>query len=151
MTARGETSSRERRLVLRNDLTELDRLGVFVRGVGHDEGLAPDRLFALELCLEEAVANIIMHGGPADHGAMHVAVTITRDESSLMVRLEDDGAPFDPTAVPPPATAASLEEAKIGGLGVHLIRELATDMRYDRVGERNRLTLIFATRPDRPA
>ncbi len=151
MPASDATSSRERRLLLCADLGELDRLGAFARDIGRDERLNGDQIFALELCLEEAVANIIMHGGPGEHAGKHIAVTIMRGAPSLMVCLEDDGGPFDPTAVPPPKVAASLEEARVGGMGVHLIRKLCTDMRYERVAGRNRLTLIFGPRADRPA
>jgi anti-sigma regulatory factor (Ser/Thr protein kinase) len=149
MTVRGETSTRERRLVLRNDLTELDRLGAFARDIGHDEGLDADRLFALELCLEEAVANIIMHGGAGGRGGKkQITVALVHGAPSLAVSIEDDGRPFDPTAVPPPAIPASLADARVGGMGVHLIRKMTTDMHYERVGERNRLTLIFGRRAE---
>jgi anti-sigma regulatory factor (Ser/Thr protein kinase) len=138
-----ETSFRERQIVLERALTELDRLSAFARAIGHDEGLPADRIFALELCLEEAAANIIMHGGAGDHAGKQITVTFMRGAPVLTVRLEDDGSPFDPTIVPPPAAPASLEEAQVGGMGVHLIRNLATGMLYERVDGRNRLTLTF--------
>ena len=49
--------------------------------------------------------------------------------------------------------ATSLEDAKIGDLGIHLMRSFASGMHYERRGGRNRLTLRFlepqATRPSR--
>jgi hypothetical protein len=39
--------------------------------------------------------------------------------------------------------AASLEEAKIGNVGVHLMRNFASGMQYERRNGRNRLTLRF--------
>jgi anti-sigma regulatory factor (Ser/Thr protein kinase) len=151
MTASDETSSCERRLVLGDDLGELGQLDAFVHDIGRDEGLNTDQIFALGLCLEEAVANIIMYGGPGEHGGKHIAVTVMDGAPSLAVCLEDDGGPFDPTKVPPPSHPMSLEEARIGGMGVHLIRKLSTDMRYERVDGRNRLTLTFGPRADPPA
>jgi anti-sigma regulatory factor (Ser/Thr protein kinase) len=140
MPMREETA--ERHVVLENKLTELARLTAFARDVGREEGLGEDQVFALELCLEEAAANIITHGVPTDH----IWVSIARVPPYLVARLEDDGTPFDPTAVPARAAPLSLELAQLGGLGIPLIRKLTTDMRYERVGGRNRLTLEFTPR-----
>lgn len=146
MSAPEKSSAGARRLDLRSDLTELDRLGTFVRAIGHDEGLDADQIFALELCLEEAVVNIIMHGGLQDQGGTHISVTLLSGAPALTLCLEDDGRPFDPTAVPPPALGTSLEDVPIGGMGIHLIRKLTAGMRYEHSGGRNRLILAFGTR-----
>jgi anti-sigma regulatory factor (Ser/Thr protein kinase) len=131
-----------RRLVLSSNLRELDRLGTFARDVGREDGLDEAQIFALQICLEEAVTNIIRHGGSEEDSNKQIWVTIS-PAPSLVACLEDEGPPFDPTKVPPPQQPASLEEAPIGGLGVHLIRRLTTAMHYERVRERNRLTLTF--------
>ncbi len=132
------------RLELRSDLSELPRLSAFVRTVGRDGGLDSDRMFALELCLEEAVANIIVHGRSENATDKRISVMISNEAQTLVVRIEDDGPSFDPTVVETRAVPASLEEAEVGGLGVHLVRELTSDIRYERVENRNQLTLIFA-------
>ncbi len=137
------------RLELRSDLNELPRLSAFARTVGRDEGLDADRIFALELCLEEAVANIIVHDGSEIDAKKQISVTISKDAHALVACLEDDGSLFDPTNIGVPPAPASLEEARVGGLGVHLIRKLATEMRYERIENRNRLTLVFAA-PAKP-
>jgi anti-sigma regulatory factor (Ser/Thr protein kinase) len=106
--------------------------------------------FAVALCVEEAVVNIIMHGaGQGDR--LEIAVELAREHGAVTARVEDNGRPFDPTRVPPPTPAASLKEAQIGNLGIHLMRSFANEMRYQRSGERNELMLRFldprATRP----
>ena len=67
------------------------------------------------------------------------------DDSSetLVARIEDSGREFDPTQFPPPSVAKSLEEAKVGDLGIHLMHSFASDMHYERRDGRNRLTLRF--------
>lgn len=151
MAAQEKTGSCERRLVLSNNLSELDRLAAFARDIGRDDGLDEDRVFALQLCLEEAVTNIIMHGSAQEGSGKHIWVTIAQAAPCLVACLEDDGSPFDPTKVPPPQQPSSLEEAPVGGLGVHLIRKLTTDMHYERIGGRNRLILEFGPSAGRPA
>jgi anti-sigma regulatory factor (Ser/Thr protein kinase) len=128
-------------LALRRELGELERLGSWVQALEQESGLSADLTFALGLCLEEAVANIIMYGG-AKGGDIHV--TIARTSAGVVVRIEDDGWHFDPTAAPAPAPPRSLDDASAGNLGIHLIRSFSSDMRYQRDRGLNTLTLTFA-------
>jgi serine/threonine-protein kinase RsbW len=144
MPTREETA--EHHVVLENKLTELARLTAFARDAGREQGLAEEQIFALELCLEEAAANIITHGISTDH----IWVSIARVAPYVVARVEDDGAPFDPTAVPARAAPLSLELAPLGGLGIPLILKLATNARYERVAGRNRLTLEFEPKAGAP-
>ena len=98
----------------------------------------------MQLCLEEAVANIIMYGG-AD--AIVIAVELERNYGTLVARIEDNGRQFDPTRAPGPVPAPSLEEANVGDLGIHLMRSFANGMDYERRDGRNRLTLRFVEPP----
>jgi anti-sigma regulatory factor (Ser/Thr protein kinase) len=129
------------RLELRNDIAELGRLAGWLQGFAN-RGVSTDVSFALQLCLEEAVANVIMHGGARDE-RLEIAVELERDDGALIARIEDNGRQFDPTLVPAPAPATSLEDAKVGDLGIHLMRSFASDMHYERREGRNRLTLRF--------
>jgi anti-sigma regulatory factor (Ser/Thr protein kinase) len=134
------TPRQAERLLLRNHLSELPRLARWAEA--RMEGWSPDLKFAVALCLEEAVANIIMHGG-AMRDEVKIAVEIERDGKSLTATIEDNGVNFDPTQLPPPARAASLDAATVGDLGVHLMRSFSSNMEYQRRGGRNRLTLRF--------
>ena len=129
------------RLVLLNDLAELERLAGWIDGWAQ-ESVSPDTSFAIHLCLEEAVANIIMYGAARDD-RVEIAVELERSGSTLVARVEDTGRHFDPTRFPQPIPATSLEEAEIGDLGIHLMRGFASGMDYERRDCRNRLTLRF--------
>lgn len=129
------------RLVLGNDLAELTRLAEWVQDIVRRD-LSSDVSFAVQLCLEEAVANVIMYGA-TNGDRLEISVELERSGGTLVARIEDDGRPFDPTGVPPPPPVASLEDAKIGHLGVHLMRSFASGLRYERRNGRNRLTLQF--------
>src|SRR5262245_28757030 len=130
------------RLELRGDLSGLRRLtGWIEAGAQHE--LSADTSFAVQLCLEEAVANIIMHGG-ANDDRLEIAIELERDGATLVARIEDTGCEFDPTQFSPLSMAKSLEDAKIGDYGIHLMRSFASDMHYERREGRNRLTLRFA-------
>jgi anti-sigma regulatory factor (Ser/Thr protein kinase) len=135
------------RLVLRNDLAELDRLAGWIEG-WMQHGVSTDVSFAIQLCLEEAVANVIMYGG-AKGDRLEILVELERNGGTLVARIEDTGRQFDPTQVPSPSLTTSLEEAKVGDLGIHLVRSFASGMDYERRDGRNRLTLQFVESRER--
>jgi anti-sigma regulatory factor (Ser/Thr protein kinase) len=143
------SSHEARRLVLRNDVAELQRLAGWIEGFAR-QGMSTDVSFAVQLCLEEAVANIIMYGAARDD-RLEIAVELERNGGTLVARIEDNGRQFDPTRAPLPAVATSLEQAKVGDLGIHLMRSFASGMNYERRDGRNRLTLRFVeSRPSPP-
>jgi serine/threonine-protein kinase RsbW len=129
------------RLELRGDLSGLRRLAGWIEA-GAQHELSADTSFAVQLCLEEAVANIIMHGGAKDD-RVEIAIELERDGAMLVARIEDTGCEFDPTQFPPLSMAKSLEDPKIGDYGIHLMRSFASSMHYERREGRNRLTLRF--------
>jgi anti-sigma regulatory factor (Ser/Thr protein kinase) len=138
-----------RRLLLHNDLGELQRLAAWIDGWAQQD-LSSDLSFAVQLCLEEAVANVIMYGAGGRDG-LEIAVEVEDDGATLVARVVDNGRPFDPTEAPRPPMASSLAQAKIGNLGIHLMRSFASSMQYERRDGRNQLTLQFSEpQPERP-
>ena len=55
----------------------------------------------------------------------------------------DDGLAFNPMSAPAPDLDAEIHERPIGGLGVHLVRELAQRIDYTRTRGRNILKVIL--------
>jgi len=94
-----------------------------------------------ELVFEEVIANIVGHGAPDGHElAICVALEASRD--ALVLTFEDNGVPFDPRGLPDPPPQKSLEEARIGGYGLMLVRHAASSLDYLRTAEgHNRLTV----------
>jgi anti-sigma regulatory factor (Ser/Thr protein kinase) len=69
------------RLELRGELSELRRLAEWIKTRAL-QVIAADTLFAVQLCLEEAVANIIMHGGEKDD-RLKIAIELERNGRTL--------------------------------------------------------------------
>ena len=135
------SSAESSRLVLQSDLAELQRLAAWIEGWARKD-VSSDLSFAVQLCLEEAVANVIMYGGMSD-ARLKIVIEVERNSTTLVARVVDNGRQFDPTQVPPPSIPASLAEAKIGDLGIHLMRSFASGMHYERRDGCNCLTLRF--------
>ena len=125
-------------LLLHRDLAELERLAVWIEGWA----MPPNLSFAIQVCLEEAVANIIMYSTTIDDH-LEIVVEVERRDQTLVARIEDNGSAFDPTQVPRPPVPASLAEAQVGNLGIHLMRSFASGLHYERRDSRNRLTMQF--------
>lgn len=93
------------------------------------------------LVVEELVVNAASYGGRAP-GEGWVDVQIVRTSDGLRIVIEDNGDPFDPFSVSEPDTELDLDSRAIGGLGVHFVREMTDQQRYERDGPINRVTLF---------
>jgi anti-sigma regulatory factor (Ser/Thr protein kinase) len=133
--------SEARRLSLRKNIDELPRLAQWIEA-WTEQAASPGVAFAIALCVEEAVANIIMHSTAAND-RLDITVELKRNGNVLTAQIEDNGRAFDPTGVPSPSPAASIEDAKVGDLGIHLMRSFANGMHYEHRDGRNRLMLRF--------
>jgi serine/threonine-protein kinase RsbW len=99
-------------------------------------GVDKQTVYALETALEEIVTNSIKYSFTlAEPQQIHVEVQA--DDIKTELRIEDNGQEFDPTLVPEPETNRPLERMPVGGLGIHMIRELTDGLEYHRQGALN--------------
>ena len=89
--------------------------------------------YALRLVLEELLTNIAKYAGAP--GA--VGVRVETVSGTIRVRVDDDGAAFDPTTGVDSPAPTSLDAARVGGLGLRMVRASARSLRYRREGGRN--------------
>ena len=130
----------DRTLEVEASLESLRTVGRWVADAARDEGLAYEVAFGLDLAVHEAVENVVSHGC-GDGAAHRIQLTIRSDERRVEIVIEDDGLPFDPLSVPPPAAPPRIEELIPGGQGVQLMRHFTDQIHYRREGGRNVLTL----------
>ena len=130
----------EKKLVLKNEISEIDTLAVFVRELGGELGLTSDLVFNLNLVLEEAVSNVILYAYPKDE-QQEISLSANVSENNLVFVLTDSGKEFDPTQAPDADITLSAEERQIGGLGIFLIRQIMNQIEYQRIDGKNVLTL----------
>ena len=133
-------------LRLEPQISEIPRLIEWVEARCAAAGVAGDVAMKLALVLEEAVANVIHHGLPGSPPPHRLAVRLEIDADTVAAEVIDNGRPFDPTNVPDPDLTSSLEQRQLGGLGIHLMRELMDGLDYRRSDDRNILRLHKARR-----
>ena len=131
----------EKKLVLKNEIFEINKLAVFIKELGEELDLASDWVFNLNLVLEEAVSNVILYGYPKEK-QQEIVLTANKSDKILIFVLSDTGKEFDPTQAPDADVTLSAEERQIGGLGIFLFRQIMDEVKYQRIDGKNTLTLI---------
>lgn len=129
-------------LHLTNDTRQISELHTWLTRWQQELGITEERLFQINLALEEAVANCMQYAYP-DQKDMPIEVTMERHDDELVFVVDDQGVAFDPTKVTAPDITLPAEQRDAGGLGVFLIRQLAKSLSYERVANHNRLTITF--------
>jgi len=125
---------------LKNDIRELAALSRHVEALGRRAGIPARTLLEVNLALDELFTNIITYGFPQG-GEHRIRFHLRADPRRLTIVIEDEGVPFDPVACAPAQAPCPLEERRVGGLGLHLVRNLMDEMSYRRTQGKNVLTL----------
>lgn len=88
--------------------------------------------------LDEIASNIVRHSKGT---YFELSIMVSHDSKRLVFR--DDGIAFDPLSIPAPDVHAPLQERKIGGLGIMMVRHLTRSIKYSRENGENVLTIEF--------
>jgi len=107
---------------------------------GH--GLPATLMHDVQLVVEEVACNVIDHGAESGREPS-LELVATVEGHQLAIEFRDDGRPFDPLSQPGPDLDADIADRPIGGLGVHLVRELAEEIAYARADEKNVLRIVL--------
>ena len=127
-------------LVLPNNTEEVPRLAAFVEEVCEAVGFGPALTMQINLAIEEAVVNVMNYAYPSGTRG-DVSIEASSNDVRLKFTIIDSGSPFDPTARSEVDTTLSANDRPIGGLGIHLVRQIMDSINYERVDNLNILTL----------
>lgn len=113
-----------------------DRIATWLKHQGAPSSAVP---FA-NLCIEEIVSNCVKYGY-ADRSEHLIGLVVEIDADRVLVEIRDDGREFNPLTAPEPDLSGPVEDRAIGGLGLRMVRRMASGADYRREGGVNRLTL----------
>lgn len=132
----------DREIKLRNRIDELQRLNEGLEEIGAEAGWPERAVLDLSLACEELVVNIVNYGFPSG-GEHHIDVIIQASPSSVEVKIEDGGVPFNPLQKADPLALLEfdLEDRPIGGLGIFFVKRLMDDIHYEYAGGLNRFRM----------
>lgn len=132
----GNDHSLHHSIVMRNDIQQIPTLAEWVDSLNIPASLN----MTINLALEEAVSNVMLYAYPQDNAGT-VLIEAERTDKGIEFVISDSGIPFDPTGRKEADITLSAEEREIGGLGIHLVRQIMDSIEYERKDNMNVLTL----------
>ncbi len=124
-----------------NRPSEVDRVNETFERFAEKHGIPVDVARKLGVAFDDLLHNIVSYAyDDEEEHEIHVSVELA--DRGLVATIADDGVPFDPLGRPSPDTAAPLTEREIGGLGIHIVRNVMDELSYCRRDGRNVLTLV---------
>lgn len=115
---------------LKNDLAEIQLLAEAVELFGQEKGLPSKLIFQVNLVLDEILTNAISYGYP-EGGKHEIQVRLMMEGTKeLIIEVRDDGLPFNPLEADAPDINQDINERPIGGLGIHLVRQMTDEIAY---------------------
>ena len=109
----------------------------FIAQVANQAGMENSEAKRLRLAVEEAVANIINHGQ-----ATVIKLHAKTDDDRLVLTIDDDGQPFDPTADSSTDFSVPADERPPGGLGIMFLHQMTDGLEYQRLDGHNILKIV---------
>lgn len=123
-------------------LSDLKALNQHLVAFGGTVGLSEFQISEMNICLDELFTNIVSYGFNDDL-EHKIKFTMKVVDNKLIATIEDDGVPFNPLEKAVTELPEDVDSAKIGGLGIHITRELVDKISYERKPGVNRLTIAF--------
>lgn len=123
-------------LHIKNELGELEKLNRFIEQTAADHHLSGPSLMQFKLALEEAVTNVILYAYP-DEKDKDIDIQLTFENGALVTNIIDSGIAFNPVEKTDPDISLSADQRPIGGLGIYLAKQLMTEVKYNRSGDKN--------------
>lgn len=128
--------------VFEASLDQLEEVLAFIDPLVSEALRSEERRTDLLVAAEEAFTNVAKH---AYDGPGSVEVSVEVEGMTISLALRDHGRPFDPLSIPPPDLDEAPEDRVVGGLGIHLMRNLVDDVLYRREAGTNVLVLVMGT------
>jgi serine/threonine-protein kinase RsbW len=123
------------------DLDHVSEVREFVGRIGEELALESHVIFELQLAVEEACSNVVFHAYDGQGGDLEVSIEPV--DGGVQVVLRDWGVAFDPQTVRVPDVQAPLDQRPLGGLGLHIMRQMMDQVEFQFDPDRgNTLTLV---------
>lgn len=126
-------------IAIGSDIAEIPRVSAVLEEAMQAHGFSAEEILDTQLAVEEAITNVIVHGYRKAGGK--IVISLRFGTGGLHITITDSATPFDPLSLPAPDLEADVDERRIGGLGVYLIRQVMDETTYQFADGKNILTL----------
>ena len=119
-------------ITLNVDVNEIYKLKEFINQIIQKTD------FKTDLISEEVFVNIVSYSN-----CTFICVNAEYEKPALTIEFIDDGIEFNPLLKEEPEFPDDIDDAKEGGLGIYLTREIADEIYYEYKEKRNHLKIII--------
>ncbi len=124
----------------KRDLSSLDDIFKFIDEFSVKTGLDESVVFTINLVVEELFTNMIKY---TSENINEILLELKKNGDDLIIHLTDfDVDPFDITKTAEVDTKQSLEERRVGGLGIHLVKQMIDKIEYEYKDRQSKIILI---------
>jgi len=136
------------KIEIKNELSELHKMVEEFELFAEEVSLPLKVLFTMNLALEELITNVMFYGyNDKNHEAIELTISYDKENNTLFAELKDRAPKFNPIERERPKDLeGNIEERNIGGLGIHLVKQLMDDVVYRRENGYNILTIRCNTK-----
>ena len=124
------------RMAIEGQISEVGRFAAAFADFASERQLPTEVRRSLQVVLDDLLANVVLHGLAGRAGG-EATIDVAVADDVIVVTVSDNGPPFDPFAQAAPDTSLGIEERQIGGLGIHLVKQMMDDVSYQRREDRN--------------
>jgi serine/threonine-protein kinase RsbW len=143
MTGDGMDTTEER-LTLQSRLSDLTQVPSWIERLATKHPIPDSMQFAMNLCLEEVLSNVIRHGYSGEPDRSIALQFVNPRENYFVFVVEDNAPPFNPVDSPELPALTSLDDVRVGGQGIRLLRQFADALDYEPTPTGNRLSIGFS-------
>lgn len=131
------------KLFYKNNISSLNKLASDIEIYAKENNIPPAVAYALNLCLDEVLTNIISYSLKGNHKDSSIEMDLSISDNQIVATMYDNGYPFNPLENSPrnPDTYSRVEERPIGGLGIYFIEQYMDKVEYKRDKNKNILKL----------
>ncbi len=127
-------------LRITNDIQQIRKLSELIDKIAEENKISNQLHSSINLAVEEAVTNVICYAY-GEKKNMPIDINVFVREGEIKFDIEDSGKPFDPTAAPKANTASDADQRQVGGLGIHLFKNIMDSVNYSYRDGKNILSL----------
>lgn len=127
-------------ITVKAEARELNTVLSFVTGFLEENGVSFKATTQLEIAAEEVFVNIYSYAYQNGEGEARISIKL--ESGSIYLSFADRGIAYNPLEHEDPDTSLGVDERKIGGLGIFMIKKSMDDVKYDYLNGENVLTLI---------
>jgi serine/threonine-protein kinase RsbW len=126
-------------MTIGSDIGEIPAVSARLEEALGSHGFSPEEILDTQLAVEEVITNIIVHGYKKTGCEIHLSCRFIRNR--FVIQIADSAPRFNPLSNPEPELDGDINERRIGGLGIYLLRQVMDEISYRYENGKNILTM----------